>query len=146
MLLQERFKINVVLFTRKTKEENKLCCYKWRRERLMQQYQRKLNKQNINWANPKCNLIKSHCFDGCWTLLVACGVQDAANLRMDKCAFYSGSPIEKEILLCASIFITVFGKLKSFFKRLLVVLLRQLITIFMQLYSDRDFNARQMVH
>lgn len=42
-------------------------------------------------------------------MLVACGVQDAANLRMDKCAFYSGSPIEKEILLCASIFITVFG-------------------------------------
>lgn len=52
-----------------------------------------------------------------WMLnMVACGVQDAANLRMDKCAFYSGSPIEKEILLCASIFITVFGKLKSFLK------------------------------
>lgn len=76
----------------------------------------KIKQAKYYLSKPKCNLVKSHCLDGCWTLLVACGVQDAANLRMDKCAFYSGSPIEKEILLCASIFITVFGKLKSFLK------------------------------
>lgn len=43
---------------------------------------------------------------------------------MDKCVFYLGFLIEKEILLCVFIFIIVFGKLKLFFKRLFVVLLR----------------------